>query len=108
MTVYRKLKFCGMALTLLIGGSVLAQQQPQQPADAQRVAAVVNDDIISVHDLDQRMKLVLLSSNLPDNVESRTRVMPQVIRRLIDERLELQEAEKNKVNVESGEVSTAL
>ena len=107
MSVYGKLKVC--ALTLLLGGPVLAQppQQQQQP-DAQRVAAVVNDDIISVHDLDQRMKLVLLSSNLPDNVESRTRVMPQVIRRLIDERLELQEAEKNKVNVESSEVTTAL
>jgi len=76
--------------------------------DAQRVAAVVNDDIISVHDLDMRMKLVLLSSNLPDTVESRGRVMPQVIRRLIDERLELQEAEKQKVTVDTSEITQAL
>jgi peptidyl-prolyl cis-trans isomerase SurA len=76
--------------------------------DAQRVAAVVNADIISVHDLEQRMKLVLLSSNLPDNVETRSRVLPQVIRRLIDERLELQEAEKDKISVETGEIANAV
>ncbi len=76
--------------------------------EAERVAAVVNDDIISVHDLDMRLKLVLMSSNLPDTVEARSRVMPQVVRRLIDERLELQEADKQKVNVEPAEVTVAV
>jgi peptidyl-prolyl cis-trans isomerase SurA len=91
---------------ILLALSLLAPRA--QADDAQRVAAVVNDDIISVHDLEQRLKLVLLSSNLPDNVETRSRVMPSVIRRLIDERLELQEAEKQKVSVETSEISVAL
>ncbi|SRR5579859_136892 len=76
--------------------------------EAERVAAVINDDVISVHDLDQRLKLVLMSSNLPDTVETRSRVMPTVVRNLIDEHLELQEARKQKVEVESGEIANAL
>lgn len=98
-------------LSFLMGACALAlfSALPAAAADeAERVAAVINDDIISVHDLDQRLKLVLLSSNLPDTVETRSRVMPQVIRRLIDEHLELQEAEKQKVTVDSGEVATAV
>lgn len=93
-------------LTLLLPLLILAGSA--RADDAQRVAAVVNDDIISAHDLEQRLKLVLLSSSLPDNVETRSRVLPQVIRRLIDERLELQEAEKKKITVETQEISTAL
>jgi len=98
-------------ISFLMGACALAllSSLPLHAADeAERVAAVVNDDIISVHDLDQRLKLVLLSSNLPDTVETRSRVMPQVIRRLIDERLELQEAEKQKVSVETGEIANAV
>ena len=92
---------CALALTAVTGPVYAADE-------AERVAAVVNDDVISVHDLDQRLKLVMMSSNLPDSVETRSRVMPQVIRRLIDEHLELQEAQKQKVEVESGEIGNAL
>jgi peptidyl-prolyl cis-trans isomerase SurA len=89
--------------------ALVAFTGPGHAADeAERVAAVVNDDIISVHDLDMRLKLVLMSSNLPDTVEARSRVMPQVVRRLIDEHLELQEAEKQKVTVEPGEINVAV
>ena len=97
--------------SLLLGSLALGLMAaiPARAADeAERVAAVVNDDVISVHDLDQRLKLVLLSSNLPDSVETRSRVMPQVVRRLIDEHLELQEAAKQKVEVESGEIVNSL
>jgi peptidyl-prolyl cis-trans isomerase SurA len=99
--------------SLLMGSFALAlvaaSTLPATAADeAERVAAVVNDDVISVHDLDQRLKLVLLSSNLADTVETRSRVMPQVVRRLIDEHLELQEAHKQKVEIESGEIANAL
>jgi peptidyl-prolyl cis-trans isomerase SurA len=73
--------------------------------DAQRVAAVVNDDIISMHDFDQRMKFVLLTSGLPDNVETRTRVLPQLLHNLVDEKLELQEADKSKVTVDASDIA---
>ena len=97
---------CALALTAV---TLLPLAGPAFAADeAERVAAVVNDDVISVHDLDQRLKLVLMSSNLADTVETRSRVMPQVIRRLIEEHLKLQEAQKQKVEIESGEIANAV
>jgi peptidyl-prolyl cis-trans isomerase SurA len=98
---YLLLGVCALALTAITGPSRAADE-------AERVAAVVNDDVISLHDLDMRLKLVLLSSNLPDTVETRSRVMPQVIQRLITEHLELQEAQKQKVEIESGEITNAV
>ena len=98
-------------LSYLLGVCALAllSSLPAFSADeSERVAVVVNDDIISVHDLDQRLKLTLLTANLGDSVETRSRVMPQVIRRLIDEHLELQEAHKQKVEVDAGEVANAI
>src|SRR6185312_1887064 len=51
------------------------------------IAAVVNDEVISVFDLVSRMRLVMLSSNLPDTAETRQRVGAQVLRGLVDEKL---------------------
>ena len=73
-----------------------------------RIAAVVNDEVISVFDLVSRLRMVLLSSNIPDTPEARQRVESQVLRSLVDERLELQEAKKQNVVATDEEVNTAL
>ncbi len=111
MTVLRplaRIAFCLAALGLaalalrgLLPGSLAAQE-------TQRVAAVVNDDIVSLHDLEQRMRLVLLSSNLPDTVETRSRVLPQVLRRLIDERLQIQEADRLKIAITASDIADGV
>jgi len=73
-----------------------------------RIAAVVNDDIISVYDVISRVRLVLISSGIPDTPESRTRISSQVLRTLIDERLELQEAKRQNITATDGEIKRAL
>jgi peptidyl-prolyl cis-trans isomerase SurA len=80
------------------------------PARAQetRIAAVVNDDVISVVDLQQRIRMVLLSSNLEDQPQTRQRVAGQVLRGLVDEKLELQEAKRLNVKVSDEEIAEAL
>ena len=96
---------------LTLGGIALFTLFARPTAEAeetQRVAAVVNEDIISVHDVEQRMRLVLLSSNLPDTVESRSRLVPQVMRRLIDERLQIQEAERQKIGITSSDIAGSM
>src|SRR5579884_1200947 len=57
-----------------------------------RIAAVVNDEVISVLDLVSRMKMVMVSSNLPDTPETRQRLAAQVLRAIVDEKLQMQEA----------------
>jgi peptidyl-prolyl cis-trans isomerase SurA len=73
-----------------------------------RIAAVVNDQVISVFDLVSRMRMVMASSNIPDTPETRQRLGSQVLRSLIDEKLELQEGKKQNVTATDTELKNAL
>src|SRR3546814_18220980 len=68
------------------GTSVRAQQGPA-------IAAVVNDQIISTYDLESRLRLALLSAHPEGTPENRQRLAPQVLRKPIDERLQLRTEE---------------
>ena len=74
----------------------------------QRIVAVVNDDVISAQDLNDRLQLVTLSSGIPDSEEARARLAPQVLRSLIEETLQLQEAERLDITVEDAEIQRTL
>jgi peptidyl-prolyl cis-trans isomerase SurA len=76
------------------------------PADS--IAAVVNDDVISVDDLDSRIKMVMLSTNIADTPEARTRLAGQVLRTMIDEKLELEEAKHQNVGATDAELDKAV
>lgn len=81
------------------------------PAFAQgvlRIAAVVNEDVISAYDLANRMRLVLVTSNVPDTPEIRQRLASQVLRNMIDERLQLQEARRLNIEVTEEELDNLL
>ena len=67
--------------------------------ELQGIAAVVNDDVISMYDLYARMKMVLLSLEIEDSPEVREELMPQIISLMVDERLKLQEAKKQKISI---------
>ena len=79
----------GLPLTVAVSGAAPAAAQ-----DMLRAAAVINDEVISVLDLDMRLKLAIFTTGQPDSVQLRKRMTPQVIRTLIDERLQSQEAER--------------
>ena len=83
---------------------------PGQPEKApeMRIAAVVNDEVISMFDLVSRMRMVMVSSNITDTPEMRQRIGPQVLRSLIDEKLELQEAKRQSVTATDAEVTNGL
>jgi peptidyl-prolyl cis-trans isomerase SurA len=77
------------------------------PAQAQQVAgiaAVVNDEAISMNDVKDRMKLVMISSGLPNNEENRSRILPQILESLIEEQLKMQEAARNNIAVDEAEI----
>ena len=91
-----------VALVLILIGTAAASAQDT------RIAAVVNDDMISLGDLEARVKLMLLSSQLPDDEQTRQRVTPQVLRTLIDEKLEMQEAKKFNVTASDDDVNKSI
>ncbi|MCK6451085.1 MAG: peptidylprolyl isomerase [Alphaproteobacteria bacterium] len=95
----------GAALGLAMAAAMPAAMAQQ---DLQRIAAVVNDDIISMFDLNARIQFGLVSSGAPDNPENRKRFQQQVLKGLIDERLQKQEANKQNIKVSEQEIKRAL
>ncbi|MBI1210126.1 MAG: hypothetical protein GC190_01580 [Alphaproteobacteria bacterium] len=73
-----------------------------------RAAAVVNDIIISSYDLDQRIKLAMVTSGQQPSAELARRIRAQILRQLVDEMLQMLEAQKYNVKVTSKDVEEAL
>lgn len=73
-----------------------------------RVVAVVNDEAVTYRDLDARLRLALVSSGIADSQESRQRVLPQVLRKMIDEKLQLQEAQRLNIVLSNTDVDAAI
>jgi peptidyl-prolyl cis-trans isomerase SurA len=100
-TRMRLLAFAALAGLAVAGGAARAQTE-------QRIVAVVNDEVISARDLNDRLRLVVLTSGIPDSQQARGRLAPQVLRSLIEETLQTQEAQRLDLTVDDTEVQQAL
>ena len=95
------LKLAAAALTLSLVHPVSADS-------VQRAAAVVNGVIISTYDLDQRVRMVLSTTGGAQNAAAQQRMRESVLRTLIDEILQLKEAERVKLKISEKDVDDAL
>ena len=83
---------------------------PTDRASAQEtvgIAAVVNNEAISIPDLVARIDIAIVASRLRASKDLRRQLAPQVLRSLIDERLKVQEAERLGVTVREAEMANA-
>ncbi len=98
------LKVALLAGLLAFGGPtpVAAQQE------AMRIAAVVNEDVISLFDVQSRIQLFLITSGIEDTIEIRQRLLPQVMNALIEEKLKLQEARREEIEASEQDVLAAV
>lgn len=79
------------------------------PAQAQlNIVATVNDDVITAFDVEGRLRLSLLSSRLPDTPDVRQKLMPQVIKQLVDEQLKLRTVKDFNVQANERDIQFAL
>jgi peptidyl-prolyl cis-trans isomerase SurA len=103
-------KTCVLTVLYLVLASLfwLLAPVPVGAALEQRIAAVVNDRVVSLRDLDERLQLVLLTSDIPDSEQARARLAPQVLRSLIEEALQMQEADRLGIAVDDAEMQRAL
>ncbi len=81
---------------------------PTNAQQIERIAAVVNDKVISVYDLRQRIELLIFSASLPNTADQRRNMAPQVIRGLIDEALQTEEAERLNIRVTTRDMDNAV
>lgn len=77
-------------------------------AQALRVVARVNDDAISDFELNQRILFAIRSSALADSPEMRQRLAPQLLRQMVDERIQISDAKRLGVKVTEGELNNRI
>jgi len=83
-------------------------RKPPEATVTGGVAAVVNDMVVTKGDVEDRVNLGLLTSGIPDTAEARSQLRPQVLRQLIDEKLQLREAYGKGATVSADELRKAV
>ena len=76
--------------------------------DIQAIAVIVNDEVISRYDVNQRVRLILVTSGIPATQENVKRIEEQAIKALIDEKIQIQEATKLEVPDTPDEINLML
>ena len=79
-----------------------------QAQQAGRIVAVVNDDIITHYDVVARLGIALATSNVQDTPDVRRRLGSQILRTLMDERLQTQEARRFGIGVSEREIGRQI
>jgi peptidyl-prolyl cis-trans isomerase SurA len=95
-------------LCALVFGVALASVPPAQAQNVLRIAAVVNDRVISALDVIERMKFVMFSTNMPNTPDNQRRLVKQILGNLVNEELRLQEANRLNINVRDRDIKKAI
>ncbi len=110
ISLARSRAWCGGAA--ILGALLLASFAPgiggAAAQDLQRIAAVVNSDVVSAKDVEERLSVILFTSGLPSTPDQRRRLTPLVIRALIEDRLQAQEAKRLNLVVTPRELELAM
>jgi len=77
----------------------------QQTPGVRKATAIVNGDIITESDIDQRLALIVASNRVELPPEELQRFRAQVLRNLIDETLQIQAAAQQEIAVEDRDVN---
>ncbi len=85
-----------------------AYSQGRDTLSPQTIIRIVNDYPISQYDIDSRMRMVTATAGRPPSSDSLQRIRAQVLETLIDERIQLQEAERLGIAVENEEIQAAI
>ncbi|UZW54110.1 peptidylprolyl isomerase [Sphingobium sp. JS3065] len=72
--------------------------------NVRKATAIVNGRIITGTDVDQRLALIITANGGKVSDEEKERLRVQVLRNLIDETLQIQEAAANDINVDKAEI----
>ncbi|HVJ02349.1 MAG TPA: peptidylprolyl isomerase [Sphingomonas sp.] len=112
----------GGIATVALAQTVQDQQVPEAgldlPANLQifgkadpnvrKPTAIVNDTVITGTDVDQRVGMIVAINKLKLKPEERDQLRLTVLRQLIDETLQIQEAKANEITVEPREIESSF
>lgn len=86
----------------------LLTSTPANAAGSVKIVAVVNGDIISSQDITNRVNAFVLSTRIPLNAQTRGMINARVLQTTIDEKLKLQEAAKQGIEVSEEDINRSI
>ncbi len=75
--------------------------------NVRKATAIVNGDIITGTDVDQRLALIVVANGGRVSPEEKERLRLQVLRNLVDETLQIQEAKANDITITPAEINAS-
>lgn len=99
-----KLKFAFAAIISFLILMPKVQAKPQ----SYKIVATVNDEIITSSDMQNQLKLFLLTTKIPFNEQTQNMILERVLNSAIDEKIKLKAAEKNDVKVSDAEINQSI
>ena len=110
--------FATLFAAIVIGAPAFAQTATTTTATTQAntpkpqllsgVAAIVNDEVISISDVGQRARLLLLTLGLPASEDNLKQALPRSLEELIDEKLQLQKAKEYDLEVSDKDIEADI
>ena len=94
-------------LILLLSG-IISFTSADSKAESLKIAAVVNDEIISTRDLQNRVNLFLMTTRIPLNPQTKNMIFGRVLNNAIEEKLKLQAATKEGITISPKELATSI
>ena len=73
-----------------------------------KIYALVNGEVITSSDMQSRINAFILTTGIPYNPQTKAMITGKVLQSAIDEKLKIQEAEKNKIKITKKEINNAL
>ncbi len=110
MSTARRRPACSLAAWPLVMLLAAAAPPPasQPPGQATRIVAIVNGEVISNADVDNRARLFALSTGMPVTPDVVDRLKQQITRLLIEERLRMQEVQRRHIVIADKEIAAAI
>lgn len=87
---------------------VLMSLNQAEAANSIKIVAVVNGDIISSQDIQNRINAFLMTTQIPLNDQTRNMILQRVIHAAVDEKIKLQNAEKNGITISDKDIDSAI
>ncbi|MGD8799600.1 MAG: SurA N-terminal domain-containing protein [Desulfobacterales bacterium] len=102
-----------LCVLTLYGGLLISDVQADSPVVVDRIVAVVNDEIITLYDLNTELKpyeenIKALGYDADKTRETLFKLRGDLLNKLIDRKLTDQQIKKNKISVSSKEIDQAI
>ncbi len=73
-----------------------------------KIYALVNGEVITSSEMQSRINAFIVATSIPYNAQTKNMIMQKVLQAAIDEKLKIQEAKKNGIQVSQKEIASAI